>query len=52
MAVKSDTIFFTSEKNRIGFVNDHTIFFTCEENRMTNRIASQKRSDDFYSKRL
>ena len=24
----------------------------CEENRMTNRIASPKKSDDFYSKRL
>ena len=42
MAVKFDTIFFTSEKNRIGFVIGHTIFFTCEENRMTNSIAPQK----------
>lgn len=42
MAVKSDTVFFTHEKNRIGLVIGHTIFFACEENRMTNRIASQK----------
>ena len=54
MAVKSDTIFFTSEKkkNRMGLVIGHTIFFTGEENRMTNGIASQKRSDDVYSKLL
>ena len=43
MAVKSDTIFFTHEKNRIGFVIGNTVFFTCEENCMTNRIASQKK---------
>ena len=52
MVVKSDTIFFTCEENRIGLVIGYTIFFTCEENRMTNRIASQKKSDDFYSKGL
>ena len=52
MAGKSDTIFFTREKYRIGFVIGHTIFFTCEEYRMTNWTASQKTSDDFYSKRL
>ena len=52
MVVKSDTSFFTSEKDRIGFVIGHTIFFTSEENRMTNRIASQKKLDDFYSKGL
>ena len=44
--------FFTHDKNRIGLVIGYTIFFTCEENRMTNRIAAQKWSDDFNSKRL
>ena len=51
-AVKSDVIFFTSEKNGIGDVIGHMIFFTCKENRITSRIASQKKSHDPFSKRL
>ena len=41
--VESDTIFFTREKNRFGFVIGHTIFFTCGENRM-NRICKSQYS--------
>ena len=43
MAGKSDTIFFTGEKNRIRLVIGHTIFFTSEKNWMTNRIGSRQR---------